>query len=143
MILTRTDRIIIDNFPEFLANPLEKLTWKNGLLKDLALAIYTEEKEEFTYLIEEYNHKDDTFSRWRSHRQYIYIIIISGEEIIDINDISELTIIHKYNTKTDQILYSGTSQTRIRLKENNIIILYPEDAYRIHYTPNSFIKNAQ
>ena len=141
MILTRTDRIIIDDLPQSLPSSLGDLTWNNDLLKDLVPDVYTVENEDFTYLIEEYNHKDDALSHWRSHRQYIYIyIIVSGEEIIDINDISELRVIQKYNTKTDQILYSGSSQTRIRLKENNIMILYPEDAYRIHYDPNSFIK---
>ncbi len=141
MILTRTDRIIIDDLPESLPRALRDLTWKDGLLKDLAPAIYTVEKEKFTYLIEEYNHKDDALSHWRSHRQYIYIyIIISGEEIIEVNDISELTILQKYNAKTDQILYSGAPQTKIHLKENNIVILYPEDAYRIQYNLNSFIK---
>ena len=141
MILTRTDRIIIDDLPGCLAKVLGQLTWKNDLLKDLAPATYTIEKEDFTYLIEEYNHKDDALSHWRSHRQYIYIyIIVSGEEIMEVNDISELRIIQKYNTQTDQILYTGSSQTRIRLRENNIVILYPEEAYRIHYNPNSFIK---
>ena len=141
MILTRTDRIIIDDLPGCLAKVLGQLTWKNDLLKDLAPATYTIEKEDFTYLIEEYNHKDDALSHWRSHRQYIYIyIIVSGEEIMEVNDISELRIIQKYNSKTDQILYTGSSQTRIRLRENNIVILYPEEAYRIHYNPNSFIK---
>ncbi len=141
MILTRTDRIIIDDLPGCLAKVLGQLTWKNDLLKDLAPATYTIEKEDFTYLIEEYNHKDDALSHWRSHRQYIYIyIIVSGEEIMEVNDISELRIIQKYNSKTDQILYTGSSQTRIRLRENNIVILYPEDAYRIHYNPNSCIK---
>lgn len=141
MILTRTDRIIVDNLPKELIQALNFFTWNSHILTESIPNTHTVKQESFSYFIEEYTHKDNISSHWRSHRQYIYVyIIISGEEIMDINDISELQVLQQYNSKSDQILYSGYSQTRIRLIEKNIVVLYPEDAYRIHYHPNSLIK---
>ena len=105
MILTRTDRIIVDNLPKELIQALNFFTWNSHILTESIPNTHTVEQESFSYFIEEYTHKDNISSHWRSHRQYIYVyIIISGEEIMDINDISELQVLQQYNSKSDQIL---------------------------------------
>ncbi len=133
MILTRYDRLMIDELPKNVAEGLDFLT-------DNYYSIMREKKIDYPNKNLSYeilrDFLDDEQINFRSHREFIYCyFILSGEEIIEINDVDELDIFQEYNKKSDCLLYKGLAQSRIRLQRNSIIILYPEDAYRFHYVP--------
>ncbi len=130
MILTRFDRIVIDDMPANAAYALETVLNNygeilNNSFRDLNYEIIDNlDKEEIPY--------------WRSHRNFVYCyIVLFGQEIITLNDISDLELLYNYDSKTDTAGYRGSEQTRIRLKRDNIIIIYPEDAYKFHYIPGT------
>ncbi len=124
MILTRFDRIVLDDLPVNIAEALERV------LNDYN---YLEDNPDYILIN---NFYEDENIYWQSHSACIYCyIILSGQEIITINDISDLDEVKKYDSKSDSALYRGKEQVRIRLKKDNIVVLYPEDAYKFHYIP--------
>lgn len=133
MILSRYNRLVIDELPNNIASAIEFFNKNYISLKNEKKISYPNDNLEY-HIIR--NFLEDDIIYWQSHRQYIYCyIILSGQEIIEVNDIADLEQLQDYHSKSDTILYRGMSQSRIRLKEDNIIIINPEDAYRFHYIP--------
>ncbi len=124
---------MIDELPKNLAEGLEFLG--DNYYSLMRTKTIDHPNDNLSYeILREFLNKESVY--WHSHQQYIYCyFIISGEEIIEVNDVDELSVVRNYNKKTDTIIYNGIAQSRIRLKRNSIIILNPEDAYRFHYVP--------
>ena len=68
---------------------------------------------------------------FESHIEYIDIhVLLSGTEVIEISDLNELTILEKYNSITDKIIYnSDTIKNEIVLTRGDILILFQNDAH--------------
>ena len=88
--------------------------------------------ENFFYIIQSYDTKSSEQCRLESHRKYIDIqIMISGEESMDLVDISRLTIKEAYNESKDVMFWNvPTRMSKTTLVEGDCIILYPETAHR-------------
>ena len=88
--------------------------------------------ENFYYFVSNYKTKLEAEAELESHRKYVDIqIIVKGEELMDIADISRLTIKANYNLKDDVMFWNITERmARITLRAGDYIILYPENAHR-------------
>lgn len=88
--------------------------------------------ESFYYSVLNYKTKSEDEAELESHRQYVDIqMIVKGEELMDIADISRLTVKDNYNPKDDVIFWNIPERmARITLKAGDYIILYPENAHR-------------
>ena len=88
--------------------------------------------ENFYYRIQGYMTKPENEAKLQSHRKYVDVqIIVSGEERMDLADISRLTIKEDYDTEKDVILWNIPKRmARITLRAGDCIILYPENAHR-------------
>ena len=88
--------------------------------------------DNFFYIVQEYMSKgtDDIFLK--SHRKYIDIQwIVEGNEVIQIANISSLTVKEKYNAEKDIILWNlPTQMIQMNLNEEGYVVLYPEYAYK-------------
>lgn len=140
MILSRIEHIILDDFPLTLVPVIRFLISQHQHLCSKVAGNYYHTGLNVHYQIIEQINLDLTHY-WQSHSKiFSLFVVLEGEEIIDINDKSDLTPASPYNSQRDLFLYTGHAQTRIRLKKNNVLILSPEDAYRFHYIPNIKIK---
>lgn len=64
-----------------------------------------------------------------SHKKYIDIqYLIKGEENIGVASPNNLKIIEEYNDEKDIVFYNGDTR-KIKIKENEFVIFYPEDAH--------------
>ena len=81
--------------------------------------------------VEEYITKERNEGRYESHRKYIDIqYIISGKEKIIVNNIKDLELEKRYDPLTDICFYYGNKEGKEHiLKENDFMILYPEDGH--------------
>lgn len=96
-------------------------------LKNLQAGKYQIEGDNIYVNIDEYQTR--TSDAIEAHKVYIDIqYIISGEEYIGVTKLDGLKIIENYNSQKDISFYNGEVE-KILLKENEFIILYPEDAH--------------
>lgn len=88
--------------------------------------------ENFFYTIQQYQTKPEDYAKLESHRKFADIqIIIKGEELMDIADISRLTAKSDYNPQDDVMFWNiPDHMARITLRAGDYIILYPENAHR-------------
>lgn len=88
--------------------------------------------ESFYYSILTYNTKSEAEAGLESHRKYVDIqIIVKGEELMDIADVSRLTIKENYNADNDVMFWNIPERmTRMAFRAGDYIILYPEHAHR-------------
>lgn len=88
--------------------------------------------ENFYYTIQSYMTKPSNECKLESHRKYVDIqIMISGNEAMDIVDISRLKIHIEYDEEKDIILWKEPKRmARVTLKKGDAIVLYPENAHR-------------
>lgn len=86
----------------------------------------------FYYNVDEYNTSIDENRFFESHRRYIDIqMILAGEEMMQITDISRLQESVPYNEEKDYTLYysSGINGGTL-FRAGSVLILYPKDAHR-------------
>lgn len=88
--------------------------------------------ENFFYSVQSYMTKPATECNMESHRIYADIqIIVSGSEIIDLADISRLSVKEDYNAENDIMFWDIPKRMmRITMGAGDYIILYPENAHR-------------
>lgn len=88
--------------------------------------------EEFFYMVQSYQTKEEAETKLESHRKYVDIqIMVKGEEIMDLIDISRLTIKENYNSAKDVMFWNTPGRmARVTLKTGDCIVLYPENAHR-------------
>lgn len=91
-----------------------------------------EVNEKFFYSIQSYDTKPTEQCKLESHRKYIDIqIIISGEESMDLVDISRLSIKEEYDEDKDVMFWNVPARmSKITLVTGDCVVLYPETAHR-------------
>ncbi len=79
--------------------------------------------------VQEYETRPASEKTFESHRKYIDLFyIVSGEELVEWNDISEMTFDH-YDEGKDRCYITGAGMN-IPLKEGYFMVLFPEDAHK-------------
>ena len=88
--------------------------------------------DDFYYTVQEYETKLVEQCKFESHRKYIDIqIIVNGEELMQIADISRLYIQEEYDGEKDIMFWKTPDQVMsVTLKQGDYIVLYPENAHR-------------
>lgn len=88
--------------------------------------------DNFFYYVQSYQTKPESECNLESHRKYVEIqMIISGEEAMDIADVSRLTVKEKYDEEKDVMFWKVPQiMARTTLKTGDCIVLYPENAHR-------------
>ena len=86
----------------------------------------------FYYNVIEYKTTSEKDKPFESHRKYVDIqLLLVGEEIMQVKDVMRLQEEVKYNDEKDMALYRATNNAAITvLRQDSIIILYPQDAHR-------------
>ena len=88
--------------------------------------------DNFFYSVQSYMTKPAEECRFESHRRYVDIqILAAGEEIMDLADISRLSVEEEYSEQKD-VMYWNTPRrmSRVSLGAGDSIVLYPETAHR-------------
>lgn len=139
MILTRLDRMITDDYTSDVAEALEYFcAHKTSIINQDPDSYIV--NEQITYTIHSSEPKTNILSKWESRTCKTVHIILEGEEIMDISDIDDLTSLQNHRISPHIQYYEGFAQTRVQLRKHNIIILFPEDAYRESHNPSQKIK---
>lgn len=127
LVKPRTDSAEIKRKVE---NALDYLQHVNVSETDVGKKMFV--NDSFYYSVLEYVTKSESEVKLESHRKYVDIqIIVKGEELMDIADISRLTIKDNYNPKDDVMFWNIPERmARITLRAGDYIILYPENAHR-------------
>lgn len=88
--------------------------------------------DKFFYSVQSYETRHTDECKLESHRQYIDVqILVSGEERMDIADISRLDISEEYDEDKDVIFWKLPKRMcKSTLRAGDYIILYPENAHR-------------
>lgn len=96
--------------------------------------------------IQDYTSKPETDGKWEAHRKYIDIqVIIKGSEKIGVGEIQDFSTTEPYDEEKDvEFLTTSTPQQFITMKENDYIILYPQDVHmpQICMDKPSYVKKA-
>lgn len=79
-----------------------------------------------------YRSKPTDTVRWESHRSYIDVqAVISGDEIMEVADVAELTVAEDLTPEKDVILYHPYPDgSRLRARDGFIAVLFPVDGHR-------------
>jgi biofilm protein TabA len=68
---------------------------------------------------------------FESHRKYIDVqVMVAGEEVMEVDDISRLVVSEAYNPERDFIKYADTNAaSRLILRPGDAAIFFPEDGH--------------
>lgn len=68
---------------------------------------------------------------FESHRKYIDVqVIVAGEELMEVEDISRLAVSQPYDPERDFIKYADTAVASVlRMGTGDVAIFYPEDGH--------------
>jgi biofilm protein TabA len=68
---------------------------------------------------------------FESHRTYIDVqVIVAGEELMEVEDISRLTVAQPYLAERDLIKYADTAVASVlRMRTGDLAIFHPEDGH--------------
>ncbi len=88
--------------------------------------------EDFFYNVCEYETDNNIDKYYESHFDNIDIqLIVSGEEIMQVTDISNLKVAKPYNKGIDSVYYRPDENTSgIILRPGSVMMLFPKDAHR-------------
>ncbi len=118
---------------EYLTKVLDEKSEENKRLKSYELNIF--EKiylDENNFALEQtYNSKDREKCFFESHKKYIDVqFILQGEEIIEVDNIKNLSINFEYDENMDLIKYDDSKfSSSIKLKKGDIAIFFTDDAH--------------
>ena len=119
---------------------------KNNDLTNTPNGKYQIKGDEVYINIQDYNTKLFIDGKWEAHRKYADIqFIIKGQEQIGIGDISEFETSETYDKERDlEFLKTNFKQDFLTLKENDFLILYPQDVHmpQICIDKPSYVKKA-
>ena len=77
----------------------------------------------------EYKTNESEFGVWEGHRKYLDIhVIIEGEEIIEISDISNMSSIKSY--EDDYEIFEGIFEHKIHLSPGYFLVLFPNEIHK-------------
>ncbi|RXJ83853.1 YhcH/YjgK/YiaL family protein [Arcobacter cloacae] len=88
--------------------------------------------DENSFVLEQaYITKDKKDCLFESHKKYIDIqYMFEGDEIMEVENINNLTLLKEYNESLDYANYSQSNNASIlKIKENELAIFYPQDAH--------------
>lgn len=88
--------------------------------------------DNFFYSVQSYMTKPATECRLESHRMYVDIqLVASGNETMDLADISRLSVKESYNAENDIMFWNIPNRmAHITMGAGDYIVLYPENAHR-------------
>lgn len=88
--------------------------------------------ENFYYTVQKYVTKPTNERKLESHKKYVDIqIILEGNEMMDLADISRLSVKKEYDEANDVIFWEIPDRmARMVLRKGSCIVLYPENAHR-------------
>jgi len=68
---------------------------------------------------------------FESHRKYIDVqVIVTGEELMEVEDIARLSVTAAYNPERDLIKYADTSVGSVlRMRAGDVAVFFPEDGH--------------
>ena len=68
---------------------------------------------------------------FESHRKYIDVqVIVAGEELMEVKDISRLVVSDPYNPDRDFIKYADAADTAVlKMRAGDVAIFFPEDGH--------------
>lgn len=94
--------------------------------------------DSFYYNVIEYQATSENDKPFESHRKYVDIqLLLNGEEIMQVTDVSKLTLSEPYDEDKDVMLYKPSAiSSSTLLRPQTIMILYPHDAHRSMSIPN-------
>ncbi len=97
---------------------------------------YSHVSDGVVLMISEYETKDT--ARLESHKKYVDLqMLLKGQEIVLVSDISTLNEIEAYNEEKDIIFWEGQTQCSMLLEEGNMIILLPNEGHAPCLNPAS------
>lgn len=85
-----------------------------------------------TFAIEQvYQPKTRPEGFFESHRQYIDVqLVVEGEELMEVEDISRLTVSEAFNSGRDLIKYHDTATASVlKMRAGDAAIFFPEDGH--------------
>jgi len=101
----------------------------SNMMETLSNGKYEIEGNKFYVIIFDYVTKELTECSWEAHKKHIDIhYIISGKEVIGINDIATMDI-EGYDDVGDCVKCKGNVRDEHLLNASEFLILYPEDAH--------------
>lgn len=135
MIFDRLENLhfYVDIGLDFIMGDLEKAEFKSGRFE-------INENKEFGIDLE-YHTKEESEGLWEAHRQYLDIhVILEGEEIIHINDISKMKSSRDY--EPDYELFEGEKDLSIKLVKGEFLVLFPHEVHKtgVKCSESSLIK---
>ena len=82
-------------------------------------------------MVQEYDTKSAEGALYEAHKRYIDLqYVVSGEEIIDVLNIADTTLVTDYVEADDYALYSAKRRgVRLVMKDGDFAIFYPEDTH--------------
>jgi YhcH/YjgK/YiaL family protein len=68
---------------------------------------------------------------FESHRKYIDVqVIVAGEELMEVQDISRLVVSEPYSAERDFIKYADSADTSVlRMRAGDVAVFFPEDGH--------------
>lgn len=68
---------------------------------------------------------------FESHRKYIDVqVIVAGEELMEVEDLSRLAVKERYSPERDLIKYADAPEAAVlRMKAGDVAIFFPEDGH--------------
>lgn len=105
---------------------------KNALDKDMPVGKYEIDGADLFISVQEYNTKLEENARFEAHRKYIDIqYIVSGEEVVEVTDISKTSIETEYNETKDMEFYTPNGRVwKGSLTAGEYGIFFPNDVHR-------------
>ena len=105
---------------------------KNTLDKDMPVGKYEIDGKDLFISVQEYDTKLEENARFEAHRKYIDIqYIVSGEEVVEVTDLSKTSVKTAYNEEKDVEFYSATARVwRGSLTAGEYGIFFPNDVHR-------------
>jgi biofilm protein TabA len=81
---------------------------------------------------------------FESHRKYIDVqVIVQGEELMEVEDVSRLSVTYAYNPERDLIKYAdATVASVLRMRAGDVAVFFPEDGHMpsLHWRGTSLVR---
>jgi len=127
LVSDRSDEVEIANRVEKAVEYLKQLK-----VSEADVGKRVDVDDNFYYSIQSYDTKPAKECKLESHRKYIDIqIMISGEESMDLVDISRLSLKEEYDERKDVMFWNAPIRmSKTTLLMGDCIVIYPETAHR-------------
>ena len=105
---------------------------QNAINQDMPVGKYEIEGKDLFISVQEYETKPEEKARFEAHRKYIDIqYIVSGEEVVEVTDLSKTSILTEYNEEKDVEFYTANARVwRGSLTAGEYGIFFANDVHR-------------